>query len=227
MPASSSSTSGGTGGGGLNSFDANGGNFGGHPFGSGSSFFGPQPAVPPAAVPSPSISVQLYDEFVSRGNVAVLKCLVISVATNLAAAAAAVAISPKNVHQGSPSSSAKMLSSAPLYPSSAYHYSRENSFVSSSSSSSSSSSFFPSENSWWADGSGSGSGSSSNFLASEFSFEWRIKNGPAASAATGETILSLRSNQTQGKRLNLKHTFCCLFCCFSWHSSPAIASDDH
>lgn len=179
MPASASIIS-------QNSYEGIGGvpPFGGHQFGSPPSY-DPLPAA--AAAVSPSVSVQLYDEFVSRGNVAVLKCLVITLATNLASAAAVSSSSRSGVHQGPSSAKASFTSQQHSYPSSAYQYQRDH-FASASSSSS----FSGLGEHWWAESGNAGS------LASEFAFEWRIKNGPAASAATGETILTLRSNQTQG-----------------------------
>lgn len=118
--------------------------------------------------------MQLYDEFVSRGNVAVLKCLILTVASS---AAGPINLANSASGQGGHSASAAL----PAYPSGAYHYHRTSGTPSHHFAST------PTAD-WPADS-----------LASEFLFEWRIKNGPAASAITGETILTLRSNQTQGK----------------------------
>lgn len=145
-----------------------------HPFG----LFGPKTFSPPAS----SLSVQLYDEFVSRGNVAVLKCLILTVANSVAG--------PVNL-ANSASGKGHSASAALLYPSNAYHYHRTSGTPSHHFAST------PTAD-WPADS-----------LASEFLFEWRIKNGPAASAITGETILTLRSNQTQGKSSASPKTVIC------------------
>lgn len=121
--------------------------------------------------------IQLYDEFVSRGNVAVLKCLVVVNTAN----------GVSHLMSGNSNGGGS------------------NSVVASSSSSGTSSSS--------SSTSGSTSSSSSfhhhhnhpnlyrNYhLSLNVIFEWRIKNGPAASPLPPiDPIMLIRSNQTQGK----------------------------
>ena len=86
------------------------------------------------------ITIQLYDEFVARGNVAVLKCLINMPVENDAVGSA------KSTYQFSQ-----------------YH-----------------------------------TGQHMEFVQQNFLFEWKVKNGPAASNSARELITTLRSNQTQG-----------------------------
>lgn len=118
--------------------------------------------------------IQLYDEFVSRGNVAVLKCLV-------------VVNGVSHLMSGSNSNNSPVTSSS----SSGTPFS--SSSASSSTSGSTSSSFYHHYNH-------PNSYNQYSQLSLNVIFEWRIKNGPAASPLPPiDPIIMIRSNQTQGK----------------------------
>lgn len=119
--------------------------------------------------------IQLYDEFVSRGNVAVLKCLVV---VNTVNGVSHLMMMPGNSNNGG--------SNTPVTSSSG------TSSSSSTSGSTSSSSFYYHPNH-------PNSYQYSQLLLNVI-FEWRIKNGPAASPLPPiDPIIMIRSNQTQGK----------------------------
>ena len=131
----------------------------------------------------PPLSLQLYDEFVSKGNVAVLKCLVLATTTTTTTSS----VSSPSSQSGDSLSAVTGTGSLPSYPSKSYHYLQQQNqgsvpIIQSSHHRQPYYGSFDFEN-----------------IANDFIFEWRIKNGPAASASTGEIILTLRSNQTQGR----------------------------